>query len=34
MMVFFDITKDELENKLSYLRSAVRDVVIDKLSAA
>ncbi len=29
MMVFFEITKEELENKLSYLQREVRKVVID-----
>ncbi len=29
MMVFFDITREDLENKLSYLQSAVRKVKID-----
>ena len=30
MMVFFDITKDKLENKLSYLNSVVKDIVLDE----
>ena len=29
MMVFFDISKEDLENKLSYLRSAVKEIRID-----
>ncbi len=29
MMVFFDITKEDLENKLSYLRSEVKDIRLD-----
>ena len=29
MMVFFDITKKDLENKLSYLRSAVKEITLD-----
>jgi diguanylate cyclase (GGDEF)-like protein len=29
MMVFFDITREDLENKLSYLQSAVRKVKIE-----
>lgn len=30
MMVFFEITKEDLENKLSYLQSAVKQITIEK----
>ena len=30
MMVFFDITKEDLEHKLSYLRSALQNITIDE----
>ncbi len=29
MMVFFDITKEDLENKLSYLRTEVKGISLD-----
>ena len=29
MMVFFDITKEDLENKLSFLRSSLREITVD-----
>ncbi len=29
MMVFFDITKEDLENKLSYLKSAVKEITLE-----